>query len=415
MDNNNLKKKGFNLAGYLKFFLTLSLFFLIGLVNNVHADECTDLTAPVIFVESANIVCLQNIQVSDSSGTQAYKATLQWLGAGNPGLYELIMIEFDTPSGDHAPSFIAETGLLNLPKVDIPKTYGIERYSANLVYKPQNNTDFFELIKTNVYINPDFIPNQTWKPYGMLNFNERRSVDLLGQSIPFSALADAIYNFDNTLVGIWELIEQESKDSGMQAGVYQNQETGEMVLAFRGTESCDFPCSFDESKEVLLDLAADIQLTAGKNGSQFRHAFEYAQEVVERYPDLKITLIGHSLGGGLAQAAGASLGLETFAYNSAPVADDFFDDYPAVLTSEQLSEIIHVLADIHDPVSNTDETGKIDQNASHVSSLIQFDFDEKEIMPDRLAELDALRVNKHSMSKFIENASELMTIYAEGW
>lgn len=414
MENNHLKKLYINLAGNLK--RICICFFLIGSANIAHAlpDECTGLTASATFIESTGIVCLQNIAVNDSSGTQYYKVALQWLGAENSGQYKLLMVELDISSAGDGSSFTPENGLLNLSRVEVPKAYGTERYSANLIYKRQNNTALFELTKANVYINPDYIPNQTWKPYGMLDSSERRGVDLLGRSIPFVVLAEAIYSFNNDLIG-WELIEKESKDSGMQAGVYSNQDTGEIVLAFRGTETCDFPCSLDESKEVVLDLAADIQLTAGKNGSQFRHAFEYTLEVLARYPDRKITLTGHSLGGGLAQAAGASLGLETFAFNSAPVADDFFDDHPVGLTSEELNEIIHVLADIHDPVSNTDETGKVYLNAAHVSPLIQFDFNEKEILPDRLAELDALRFNKHNLSTFIENTLEVITIYAEGW
>ncbi len=136
---------------------------------------------------------------------------------------------------------------------------------------------------------------------------------------------------------------------------------------------------------------------------------------MNRFPNRSITLTGHSLGGGLAQAVGAVLGLKTFAFNSAPVPDDFFDDNPVSLPESALNELIHVLADIHDPVSNTDETGKFYINSKHAAPLIQFDFDLKEITPNRLAELDKLRFNRHGITKFFENASNLMTIYANGW
>ena len=112
---------------------------------------------------------------------------------------------------------------------------------------------------------------------------------------------------------------------------------------------------------------------------------------------------------------GASFGLETFAFNSAPVPDDFFKDFPPTLPPEELREIIYVLGDIHDPVSNTDETGKFYQNADHVSPMIQFDFDLKEVLPSELKKLDELRFNRHSMTRLVDNASALLTIYQDGW
>lgn len=201
----------------------------------------------------------------------------------------------------------------------------------------------------------------------------------------------------------------------MQAAVYYNPETDEVVLAFRGTETCDFPCSLSETAEFFLDTAADSLLTFGFVDTQFIDAVDYAQDVVNRAQGRKIIVTGHSLGGGLAQAIGAAFGLETFAFNSAPVPDDFFKDYPRALSPEMLSEIIHVIGDIHDPVSNTDETGKLYQNADHVSSLIQFDFDLKEILPAGLKQLNDLRFNRHSITRLVDNASSLLAIYRDGW
>lgn len=314
-----------------------------------------------------------------------------------------------------SPSFSAENGLLVIPRVDIPRQFGTERYSVNLALAPNSDAYIFNLTSISTYINPDYIPRVTWKPYGMLNSTERRSVDALGMSLPYAKLSDTIYDFDITPVDQWDLIDKISRNSGMQAGIYQHRETYELVLAYRGTEACDFPCSLDETTEYLRDLATDTALTFGFDDAQFKHAINYARDVANRYPNQKITVTGHSLGGGLAQAVGAVLGLKTFAFNSAPVPDDFFDDNPVTLSKSELNELIYVLADIHDPVSNTDETGKFYINSSHVAPLIQFDFDLKEITPNRLAELDKLRFNRHGITKFSDNASNLMNIYANGW
>ena len=382
-------------------------------------EDCMDLTAPAAFLETNGLVCLQKVIVADQGDTQLFKASLQWLGVDNPNQFKLLSAEFDNAASEtDSPTFSAADGLLILPKVDIPKQFGTERYTVSLAWVPgadDSTVSLFELAKVATYINPDYVPNVTWKPYGMLYPEERRAVDILGRSIPYAQLADAIYDFDNITVDTWELIESISKSSGMQAGVYNNRDTGELTLAFRGTEACSFPCSLSETKAYLLDVAADTALTLGFVNDQFKHAFNFAQDVVNRYPGRKITVTGHSLGGGLAQAVGAVLGLETFAFNSSPVPDDFFDSYPLSLTSEQLEEIIHVIADIHDPVSNTDETGKFYLNADHVTPLIQFNFDLKEISPDQSFGFDDLRFDRHSITKLFNNATSLISTFREGW
>ncbi len=382
-------------------------------------EDCLDLTAPAAFLETNGLVCLQKVIVADQGDTQLFKASLQWLGVDNPNQFKLLSAEFDHAASEtDSPTFSAADGLLILPKVDIPKQFGTERYTVSLAWVPgadDSTISLFELAKIATYINPDYVPNVTWKPYGMLHPEERRAVDILGRSIPYAQLADAIYDFDNITVDTWELIESISKSSGMQAGVYNNRDTGELTLAFRGTEACSFPCSLSETKAYLLDVAADTALTLGFVNDQFKHAFNFAQDVVNRYPGRKITVTGHSLGGGLAQAVGAVLGLETFAFNSSPVPDDFFDSYPLSLTSEQLEEIIYVIADIHDPVSNTDETGKFYLNADHVTPLIQFNFDLKEIAPDQSFDFDELRFDRHSITKLFNNATSLISTFREGW
>jgi hypothetical protein len=273
----------------------------------------------------------------------------------------------------------------------------------------------FELTKVDIYSNPDYVAGRDWKPYGMLLPAERRAVDLLGRSIPYAQLADAIYDFDNITVGSWDLIESIGKNSGMDAGVYKNRDTNELVLAFRGTEFCDFPCSFKETEDSFRDVTADTAIGIGTVSDQFKHAFTFAQDVVKRNPGSKITVTGHSLGGGLAQAVGATLALETYAFNSSPVPDHFFDTYTVTLTNEQLQELIYVIADVHDPVSNTDETGKFYLDSHHVTPLIQFNFDLKQIIPNQSVDLNDLRFDRHGITELHANAVNLINIYQAGW
>ncbi|PXW84930.1 lipase (class 3) [Nitrosomonas sp. Nm84] len=382
-------------------------------------DDCVDLTASATFLETSGLVCLQKIAIAEQTDTQRYKATLQWLGIDNPGRFQLLIIDFDDNSELNSPIYSTTSGLLTLPKVDVPKEFGTERYAVSLTTVPNiddSATMLFDLAKVEIYNNPDYVPNETWKPYGMLFPEERRAVDLLGRSIPYAQLADAIYDFDNATVGSWDLIVSIGKSSGMDAGVYKNRDTDELVLAFRGTETCNFPCSFKETEDVARDVVADAAIGTGTVSDQFKHAFNFAQDIVNGYPGSKITVTGHSLGGGLAQAVGATLGLETFAFNSSPVPDHFFDTYTITLPSEEIQELIHVIADIHDPVSNTDKTGKLYQDSHHVTPLIQFNFDLKEVMPSELADLNDLRFDRHSITRLYDNAVNLINnIYQAGW
>ncbi len=401
--------------------ISFSVLMVTAPMTQALPDECTELTAPATFLETNSLVCLQKIIVTDSSGEQLYKASLQWLGVDNPNRFKLLTVELDNASEANSPSFSFLNGVLTLPKIDVPKLYGTERYTVSLAWVTDTDADtddpvsVFELANVALYNNPGYIPNTTWKPYGMLLAHERRAVDLLGRSISYAKLADAIYDFDNVTVDSWELIESNGKSSGMDAGVYKNRDTNELALAFRGTETCNLPCSFKELEDTARDAIADLAIGTGTVSDQFKDAFRFAQGVVSRYPGTKITVTGHSLGGGLAQAIGAVLELETFAFNSSPVPDHFFDTYPITLPNDVIQELVYVISDVHDPVSNTDKTGKIYLDSHHVTSLIQFNFDMKEILPNRKVDLDDLRFGRHSITRFTNNATNLLNTYRDGW
>ena len=409
-----------NTTVYLSVIISLTSLLVYTNIAQAHPAECMNKAEQAIFLQSSGIVCLQKIKVTDNSGTKYFKASLKWLGTENPNKFQLVTLDTDSSSEENTPSFSLKTGVLNLPRVDIPEIYGTNRYSVDLVLKQENDINIFELMSAASYTNPDYDQDKDWKPYAMLSTTERQAIKLLDQSLPYAQLANAIYSFDSSSINGWELVEQVSKDSGMQAGAYINRNTEELVIAFRGAEACaDFFCSFQAIKESVLDLAADALLSFGTSGPQFRHAFNFAEDIMSRYPDYKIKVTGHSLGGGLAQAIGSTFGLETFAFNSAPVPNDFFAEHPTDLSDEALKDIIHVIADIDDPVSHADDSGKSYLNAAHVSPLLQLDFDEKEILPDinldRLTDLYTNRFDKHNMTEFMDRTSKLLTIYAQGW
>jgi surfactin synthase thioesterase subunit len=117
----------------------------------------------------------------------------------------------------------------------------------------------------------------------------------------------------------FRIIDQASTSSGYQGTIYQNVNSGELVLAHRGTE-------FD--RELVKDgIAADggmVLLGANSQADDARkftqHALERAADFGQDKGDAPLTVTGHSLGGTLAQITAYEYGLkgETFdAYGAA--------------------------------------------------------------------------------------------------
>lgn len=388
-------------------------------VSHALPEECSTFASPATYLDTTGLVCLQKVTMIDPADTSIYKGTLQWLGTSNPdqsNLFQLTSIELDTSADPNGPTYTSATRILNIPKVDIPKQFGTERYNVSLNLLPDSGS-IFQLNNVSVYIRPDYLAGRDWKPYGMLLANERRAVDLLGRSLPYMQLADLVYNYDNTVLGSWKLIQSNGKSSGMDAGLYENQNTNpkELALVFRGTDTCNFPCSVRETEELALDVTADSAIAVGIVSDQFKDAFNFASDVIARYPGAKITVAGHSIGGGLAQAVGATLGLETFAFNSSPVPDHFFDTYTITLPKEKIAELIHVIADIHDPIANADKSGNLYVDSHHVTPLMQFDFSTKEIVPAKSVKLKDLRFDRHGIVELYQNSSALINLYVSGW
>lgn len=92
--------------------------------------------------------------------------------------------------------------------------------------------------------------------------------------------------------------------SGVQAALYRNRLTNEMVIAYRGTDQTE-------------DLLVDLQIALGNiSQEQLLDAEIFYNAVITQYGDSNITITGHSLGGALAQLVGAETGVETVTFNA---------------------------------------------------------------------------------------------------
>lgn len=91
------------------------------------------------------------------------------------------------------------------------------------------------------------------------------------------------------------------------AELFQSSETGELVLAFRGTDDI-----YDWVDNFGQGLGA-------RTTEQYEKAMRLARVIQERYPDQVINITGHSLGGGLATAASLATGSRAYVFNAASV------------------------------------------------------------------------------------------------
>ncbi|NOT83507.1 MAG: lipase [Methylococcaceae bacterium] len=396
-------------------FKALLLYATLSFSAAVSADDSICSGNKAAFAANTGRVCLPVVEVPTASGTFYYKAQLQLIGGSNPLRFTLVSTtEIASPGFSNA-SFSTSSGVLTIPAVELPEAFGTNRYAVSLQLLPNTVQTEFQLSpNVAVVISPDYVEGKTWKPYVNLINYEKDALNNLGYAQVYTGLAVAVYDFGVKSVGAWDLKETADLGSGMQAGVYVNRDSNEVTLAFRGTEFCInfFSCSV---KESLKDELADAELTQGHDSGQFDDAFKFAQQILNSYPGRKITVTGHSLGGGLAQAVGASFQLETYAFNSSPVPNNFFDAHSVKQFNDAYAKIIHVISDIHDPISTPNHLSKVYADASYVTPVVVFDFDKKAIAPSYETSLDSIRFNKHSMDTLRDNIATVMQIYKAGW
>ncbi|MBA3032901.1 MAG: DUF2974 domain-containing protein, partial [Actinobacteria bacterium] len=112
----------------------------------------------------------------------------------------------------------------------------------------------------------------------------------------------------------WHLVSRNPQDesTGFEASAFGNAETifgcTEIVISYAGTDSDDW----------TGDVAADLALVAGLASEQLLQAAEYYLQIKAINPDAKITLTGHSLGGGLAALVAVFFNETAVTFDQAP-------------------------------------------------------------------------------------------------
>lgn len=132
--------------------------------------------------------------------------------------------------------------------------------------------------------------------------------------LEYANLANAVYSRETHLVGGWDCQLWEEGTwfgNGFQGGIYQGD--GEVIVAFKGTAL--------GSDTTVSDLTADARIGVGVIPNQAGGAYRMVVTGKEIAGSRPITIVGHSLGGALAQVAGVWCELPFVAFNSPGMKD----------------------------------------------------------------------------------------------
>ncbi len=137
---------------------------------------------------------------------------------------------------------------------------------------------------------------------------------VIEQDSQLALLSKAAYG-NSVLPSDWRIIDSyELSSCGYYAVIYRNDNlNGKTVLVFRGTEISD-----------IRDWSNNVQNYLGFTSEQYKNAVDDALLVKDALGD-QVIITGHSLGGGLAIAAGLATGLETVTFNPAAPGKGIID------------------------------------------------------------------------------------------
>ena len=151
-----------------------------------------------------------------------------------------------------------------------------------------------------------------------MSLTHQQNADLAEDSYKNRLPREKPYEINGIAYKVLEHVD--NKLNGYQGTIYQRVDTGEIVVAHRGTE-------FDQGPKAILQdgVLADGGMAVARTNAQANdaieltgRAIEYAEKMTPRYGGVapQVTVVGHSLGGCLAQISAHEFQLKGETFNA---------------------------------------------------------------------------------------------------
>ncbi len=105
---------------------------------------------------------------------------------------------------------------------------------------------------------------------------------------------------------------KESFITGFAYDIYEHQDSNKSVIAFRGSDS--------KKDWIASNLAVPFSIP-------YKSARKSVRRYLSKFPERSLSVVGHSLGGGLALGASCHYGIPAFVFNSSPRIFDGLGNY----------------------------------------------------------------------------------------
>ena len=140
----------------------------------------------------------------------------------------------------------------------------------------------------------------------------------------YAQIADQVYNDQTSFVLAGWVCQRFKMDKpffkggsllsdGFQGGSFYKRETNQLVIGLKGTVP-----------SMASDLMADLRIATQRIPNQADTAMTHVEQWRQVQPDATVSLVGHSLGGGLCQVVGSWLHLPFVTFNAPAMGTNWF-------------------------------------------------------------------------------------------